>query len=117
MMMDHYSNWCEVRPIMDHDAWTTIWFLEDESIYRFGVPKFVLIDNGGKWMVKFYLQWKNYGIEHQFIAPQWLQCNNTAKQMIKTLKHGLIVMATNHVFCLIIVVVCKLTQNFPYTWC
>lgn len=68
-------------------------------------------------MVKFYLECKNYGIEHQFTTPQWLQCNNTAKKMIKTLKHGLIVMATDHVVCLVIVVVCKLSQNLPYTWC
>jgi hypothetical protein len=67
-------------------------------------------------MVKFDLQCKNYGIKHQCTAPQWLQCNDMAKQMKKTLKHGLIIMATNHAFCSIIVVVCKLAQNFPYIW-
>jgi len=51
--IDHYSNWVETKAIINHGAKTTTRYLEDEIIYRFGVPKHVLIDNGGEWTVKF----------------------------------------------------------------
>jgi hypothetical protein len=45
--IDHYSKWCEAGAVADHGAKTAARFLEDEIICRYGVPKFVLIDNGG----------------------------------------------------------------------
>ncbi len=45
--IDHYSKWCEAKAIADHGAKTAARFLEDEIICRYGVPKFVLTDNGG----------------------------------------------------------------------
>ncbi len=47
--IDHYSKWCEARAVADHGAKTAAKFLEDDLIYRYGVPKFVLTDNGGEW--------------------------------------------------------------------
>jgi hypothetical protein len=47
--IDHYSKWCEAKTIIDHGVKTTAKFLEDDIICRYGVPKFVLIDNGGEW--------------------------------------------------------------------
>ncbi len=47
--IDHYSKWCEARAVVDHGAKTAAKFLEDEIICRYGVPKFVLTDNGGEW--------------------------------------------------------------------
>jgi hypothetical protein len=47
--VDHYSNWCEAKAVADHGAKTTTKFLEDDVICRYGVPKFVLTDNGGEW--------------------------------------------------------------------
>jgi len=43
----HYSKWCEAKVVADHGAKTAARFLEDEIICRYGVPKFVLTDNGG----------------------------------------------------------------------
>ncbi len=62
--IDHYSKWCETRPIKDHDDVIVARFLEEEIIYRFGVPKFIIMDNGGEWMAKFDLMHKKYGITH-----------------------------------------------------
>jgi hypothetical protein len=45
--IDHYSKWCEAGAVADHGAKMAARFLEDEIICRYGVPKFVLIDNGG----------------------------------------------------------------------
>jgi hypothetical protein len=47
--IDHYSKWCEAKTIVDHVAKTTSKLLEDDIICRYGVPKFVLINNGGEW--------------------------------------------------------------------
>jgi len=47
--IDHYSKWCEAKAVADHGAKTAAKFLEDDIICRYGVPKFVLTDNGGEW--------------------------------------------------------------------
>ncbi len=39
--IDHYSKWCEAWLIKDHDALIASKFLEDEVIYRYGVPKYI----------------------------------------------------------------------------
>jgi hypothetical protein len=44
--IDHYSKWCEVKAVMNHDAKIATKFLESEVICRFGVPKYISIDNG-----------------------------------------------------------------------
>jgi len=37
-------------------------FLEEEIICKFGVPRFILIDNGGEWMLEFDLMCKKMGL-------------------------------------------------------
>jgi hypothetical protein len=62
--IDHYSKWCEARPIRDHDAATIAKKFKKENICKLGVPKFILTDNGGEWMVEFDMMRKKYGITH-----------------------------------------------------
>ncbi len=64
VVVDHYSKWCEVRAVADHGAKTAAKFLEDDVICRYGVPKFVLTDNGGEWAAEFDVMCKDYGIQH-----------------------------------------------------
>jgi len=92
--IDHYLKWCEAKAVADHGAKTAARFLEDEIICRYGVPKFVLIDNGGEWAVEFNVMRRDYAIQHQRTAPQWPQCNGMAERMIKTIKHGITVLVT-----------------------
>jgi len=91
--IDHYSKWCEAKAVADHGAKTAARFLEDDVICRYGVPKFVLTDNGGEWATKFDAMCKDYGIHHQHTAPQWPQCNGMAERLIKTIKHGITVLS------------------------
>jgi hypothetical protein len=91
--IDHYSKWCEAKAVADHGAKTTARFLKDDIICRYGVPKFVLTDNGGEWAAEFDLMCKDYGIQHQLTAPQWPQCNGMAERIIKTIKHDITVLA------------------------
>jgi len=51
--INHYSKWCEAQPVKEHDAYTAAKFLEDEVICRYGVPKYILIDNGNNEMKEF----------------------------------------------------------------
>ncbi len=60
--IDHYSKWCEAKAVGDHGAKTAASFLEDGIICRYGVPKFILTDNGGEWVAKFDIMCKDYGI-------------------------------------------------------
>jgi hypothetical protein len=69
--IDHYSKWCEAKVVVDHGAKTTTKFLEDDIICRFGVPKFILTDNGGEWVAEFDVMCKDYAIQHQRTAPHW----------------------------------------------
>ncbi len=90
--VDHYSKWCKAKTVVDHGAKTTARFLEDDIIYRYGVPKFVLTDNGGEWVVEFDVMSKDYRIHHQHTTPQWPQCNGMVGHLIKTIKHGIMVL-------------------------
>ncbi len=84
--IDHYSKWCEAKAMGDHGVKTAASFLEDDIIYRYGVPKFILTDNGGKWAAEFDIMCRDYGIQHQ-------QCNGMVERLIKTIKHGITVLA------------------------
>ncbi len=63
--INHYSKWCEAKAVVYHGAKTTNKFLEDEIISKYGVPKFVLIDNGGEWATQLDVMCRDYGIHHQ----------------------------------------------------
>ncbi len=91
MAIDHYSKWCEAKAVADHGAKTAARFLEDDIICRYGIPRFILTNNGGEWAAEFEMMCRDYGIQHQRTTPQWPQCNGMAERMIKTIKHGIIV--------------------------
>jgi hypothetical protein len=69
--IDHYSKWCEAKAVFDHSAKIASRFLEYNIICKYGVLRFVLTDNGGKWAAEFEMMCKDYGIQHQRTAPQW----------------------------------------------
>jgi hypothetical protein len=64
VVIDHYSKWCEAKAVVDHGVKTAARFLEDDMICRYGVPKFVRIDNGGEWAIEFDVMCKDYDIQH-----------------------------------------------------
>jgi hypothetical protein len=84
--VDHYFKWCEIKTMPNHMIATTTKFLEEEIIYRYGVPKFIFIDNGGEWFVEFHNLCKVYSIHHQYIASQWFRCNGMVERLVKTIK-------------------------------
>ncbi len=51
--IDHYSRWCEAHFVKEHDVVIATIFLEEEIICRFGVPKYILTNNGSEWIKEF----------------------------------------------------------------
>ncbi len=51
--IDHYSKWCKAWPVKEHDVHTAAKFLKDEVICGYGVPKYILTNNGNEWMKEF----------------------------------------------------------------
>jgi hypothetical protein len=51
--IDHYSKWCETHLVKEHDVTTSIIFLVEKIICRFGVPKYIFTNNGNEWMKEF----------------------------------------------------------------
>jgi hypothetical protein len=64
VVIDHYSKWCEAKPIKKHIAINIAKKIQKEIICKFGVPKYAIIDNGGEWMAKFDMMCKNFEITH-----------------------------------------------------
>jgi hypothetical protein len=93
VVINHYLKWVKVKAIVKHEARIITNFFGVEIIYMFRVPKYILINNGGEWVIKFDQLCKNYGIAHQYTTPQCPKCNDMAERVVKTLKHGLTVMA------------------------
>jgi hypothetical protein len=60
--INHYSKWCEAKAVADHGARTAARFSEDDLIYKYGVPQFILTDNGGEWGAEFETMCKDYAI-------------------------------------------------------
>ncbi len=72
IVIDHYFKWCEAGLVKEHEACTAAKFLENEVICRYGMPKYILTDNGNEWVKEFAEICQNYGITHQFITHAWL---------------------------------------------
>ncbi len=48
--IDHYFKWCKTKVMVDHDTNIATRFLEHEIKCRFGVPKYILSNNGSEWV-------------------------------------------------------------------
>lgn len=59
----HYFKW--VKAITKHDTRIATKILKEEIIYKFKIPRYILINNGGEWVHEFDQLCKNYGITHQ----------------------------------------------------
>jgi len=64
--IDHYSKRCETRLVKEHDVITLVRFFIEEIICCFGVPKYIISNNGNEWMKEFDVLCQDYGIIHQF---------------------------------------------------
>jgi hypothetical protein len=61
------------------------------------MPKYILTNNGTEWMKEFVETRRNYNITNQFTVLTWLKCNGMVERLTKTIKQGLMVMATTNI--------------------
>ncbi len=94
--IDHYFKCCEALPVKEHDVCIAAKFSEDEVICKYGVPTYILTNNGNEWMKEFF---KICGLWHHtsVYCPCLVQCNGMVEHLIKTIKHRLTVMATTNI--------------------
>jgi hypothetical protein len=56
--IDLYSKWFEAKDVLDHTAFIDVEFLEVEITCHYGIPYFLLINNGEGWAqnLKIYIR-------------------------------------------------------------
>jgi len=53
VVVDHYSKWVEPRLAVEHGVAIIAEFFKDKIICKYGVPKYVFIDNASKCVEEF----------------------------------------------------------------
>jgi hypothetical protein len=67
--IDHYSKWNEAKAVPNHGAKPATKFFKDEIICKYGIPKFIIIDNEREWSIELDVMCRYYNITHQFTTP------------------------------------------------
>jgi transposase InsO family protein len=63
--IDTFTKWMEAMPVVNITQEAAVKFLQS-IIFRFGMPRWVLIDNGTQFKgAKFAMCYADFGIEHQ----------------------------------------------------
>ncbi len=100
VVINHYSKWCEAKPMNEHTTIIIVKFLEEEIICKFGVLNIfflTMVVNGWLGLICFAIV---LGSPINLLHFQWPQCNNIVEMMIKTLKHDLPHNVFMHVTCI-----------------
>jgi hypothetical protein len=72
------------RPLLNF--WKNLSFADTKCLNFF-------TNNGGEWSIEFDNMCKVHNTHHQYTTPQWPRCNRMAERLIKTIKHGIIMMS------------------------
>jgi transposase InsO family protein len=87
--IDTFTKWMEAMPVVNITQDTTVKFLQS-IVYRFGVPKWVLIDNGTQFKgAKFARCCTDFGIHHQASSAAHPQTNGKVERANKLILQGM----------------------------
>jgi transposase InsO family protein len=87
--VDTFTKWMEVVPAVNITQDAAVKFLQS-IIYRFGVPRRVLIDNGTQFKgAKFARCCVEFGIQHQPSSVAHLQTNGQVEQTNELILYGM----------------------------
>ena len=67
--IDYFTKWVEAASYYVLKAKHLAWFLENNIIYRFGVPQVIISDNGSHFEGEVRRVMEEYGIEHHKFSP------------------------------------------------
>jgi len=76
--IDKFSKWIEVRPITRNKAEQAVLFFTD-IIHRFGVPNFIITDNGTQFTGQKFLEFCDRHHIRVWTGQQWLTPRLTVK--------------------------------------
>jgi transposase InsO family protein len=87
--IDTFTKWMEVMPAVNITQEAAVKFLQS-IIYRFGVPRRVLTDNGTRFkVVKFAICCANFGIQHQPSSATHPQTNGQVERTNRLILQGM----------------------------
>ncbi len=89
IVIDYFSKWVEVFPVVTADAATTVKLVLLNIIARYGVPGEVVTDNGAPFLGEFESFCKEQHIDQHFITPGMPRSNGLAENAVKTIKRAL----------------------------
>ena len=96
MAIDYFTNWVEATFYSVLKAKHVTWFLENNIIYRFGVPQEIISNNGSHFEGEVQRVMKEYGIEHHKSFPYRLQANGAIEVDNKNVKNILTKMVVTY---------------------
>ncbi|XP_059226675.1 uncharacterized protein K02A2.6-like, partial [Stomoxys calcitrans] len=89
VVLDHFTKYPFVRPIRKFTAGEIYEFLETQIFNTFGVPEFVVTDNGSQFKsILFSNLMSKYGIKHIFTAVYSPQ-SNSAERLNRSILAGI----------------------------
>jgi transposase InsO family protein len=85
--VDHLSGWCEAIPIASKKADTVQEAFIDNIVARYGVPRYLISDNGGEMTSSNFENWlREFGISHRLTSPYHPQCNGMTERFNGTIQ-------------------------------
>ena len=99
VLIDATSFWCELIPVTNCDAKTTMQALYDHFICRFGLPEnfTIMSDNGAAFTSELMrLFCEKFRIKQSFIAPYNKKANSRAEQVAATIHQSLRMLCAKH---------------------
>ena len=87
--IDKFTKWIEAKPITTIDSKEAVKFFLD-IVYRFGMPKTIIIDNGTNFTVKFFQEFsEGYGIRIDWASVGHPRTNEQVKGANNLILQGL----------------------------
>jgi hypothetical protein len=78
--VDYFTKWIEAEPVATISSEKVISFYWKKIICRFGLPKFIVSDNGTQFTSEKVIQFcEGYGIRNTFVSVEHPQANGQAK--------------------------------------
>lgn len=88
--VDYMTKWVEARPLSHITEDAVVKFVKEYVIYRFGIPKVMVSDNGTQFKGKKFLElMETYQIEHHTSYVAYPQSNGQVENANKTIIKGI----------------------------
>ena len=85
--VEYFTKWVEAMPTFRNDSETTTLFLFNQVIYHFGIPKYIVTDQGSHFQNNMRAELAlKLGFRQEHSSPYYPQANGKFEAMNKSLK-------------------------------